>query len=191
MLLLKDKLYFPGDAGGKITSPGVYSISDGKNLPYSSDLSLRARELYIYNRKVCDHDKRVSGMGQYLYNQPGFFGADFAGFAHQKDEYLYVQKRNGVALGKTMDGKQENWVYTFSKKEKNDYQALVLTKNVGLVLCSQFDKGTGCLIALNRDSGKEIWRHELPAMPVRWGIAVSNDGTIIVSMVDGTIMGIK
>jgi outer membrane protein assembly factor BamB len=66
----------------------------------------------------------------------------------------------------------------------------VLTKNAVLVT-SQPRKEAVQLTALNRADGQKMWDINLPATPVRNGIAVSNNGSIILTLVDGGTLCIK
>lgn len=44
------------------------------------------------------------------------------------------------------------------------------------------------IAALEIASGKELWKQTLPAGPVRWGLAISRDGRILVSLRDGRVL---
>ncbi len=44
------------------------------------------------------------------------------------------------------------------------------------------------VIAVDIQSGKPIWSHKLPAPVVPWGLAIANDGSVIVTLTDGQVV---
>jgi len=44
------------------------------------------------------------------------------------------------------------------------------------------------LPALEIKTGKVLWRHSLPAGPVRWGAAIDRHGQVLVSLRDGRVI---
>ncbi len=42
----------------------------------------------------------------------------------------------------------------------------------------------GCA-GLEIRTGKVLWKHSLPAGPVRWGVAIDRNGRVVVSLGDG------
>ena len=52
------------------------------------------------------------------------------------------------------------------------------------------DKIQAGIVALDINTGKELWRHELPAVPTAWGLAVGDSGNrIVVTLMDGRVLG--
>ncbi len=188
-LLLKDKILY---MGGESSIP-AYNISNGEIIKYKQKKSAIFRQLRSKTGKeLYCYDNHFYSSGKYLYNSPNVFESRFNGFSYQDDEYLYVIKKKykntRVQLGKSLNDKNNKWVHTMPKDD--EIEGLVLTKNIALILSSQFTTKTGSLLALNRENGKEIWKQDLHSIPVSWGIAVANNGTIIVTMVNGNIIAI-
>jgi outer membrane protein assembly factor BamB len=90
-----------------------------------------------------------------------------------------------------------------------DCNALALTRQAVLVAHAvgttdlyayQFDADTSRkplvtyagwrLSALARDGGRELWAIDLPSEPLQNGLAVAGDGTIVVVLRDGTVLGV-
>jgi outer membrane protein assembly factor BamB len=46
------------------------------------------------------------------------------------------------------------------------------------------------LKALDRKNGEELWTLPMPAEPLDSGIAIARDGTILVTLRDGTVMAV-
>jgi hypothetical protein len=69
--------------------------------------------------------------------------------------------------------------------------ACVLTRNAVLVVSTRPNYQDpardvpGKLTALNRTDGKKLWELNLPARAVHNGLAVANDGSMILTLVDG------
>ncbi len=47
------------------------------------------------------------------------------------------------------------------------------------------------LSVLDRDSGKELWSVPLPSEPLFNGLAIAGDGTVVVTLRDGSVMGVQ
>ena len=45
------------------------------------------------------------------------------------------------------------------------------------------------LTAIDLEKGTPLWTTSLPAAPAAWGIAVSDQGRILVTLVDGQLLG--
>lgn len=69
------------------------------------------------------------------------------------------------------------------------YNAFIIAPGA-LLAASQSSQGRSgaTLTALKIEDGAEIWRHPLPAPAVKGGIALDNDGRIIVSLQDGRVL---
>jgi outer membrane protein assembly factor BamB len=46
-----------------------------------------------------------------------------------------------------------------------------------------------CLVVLNIEDGKELWRRPLAGTPVRDGLAVDAKGRVFVALDDGRVLG--
>ena len=44
------------------------------------------------------------------------------------------------------------------------------------------------VVAVNIQSGKPMWKHKLPAPAVPWGLAITRDGSVVVTLTDGQIV---
>jgi outer membrane protein assembly factor BamB len=49
-------------------------------------------------------------------------------------------------------------------------------------------KTTAGVCALDLKTGTTLWRHDLPAPPVGWGLAIDRDGRVIVTLQDGRVI---
>jgi len=70
--------------------------------------------------------------------------------------------------------------------------AMAIAKNAVVVTQEVFeDKNAASSYSLNAlalADGKALWRHELPASPVAWGLAVDRSGRAVVSLRDGRVL---
>ena len=96
---------------------------------------------------------------------------------------------------KTADGKP---IGLWQDVSFRDPQALALTHNVVLVAGEIGEAETDpeskkparyALTALDREKGTTLWTADLPAAPVAWGVAVNHAGRVLVSLVDGQLLG--
>ena len=214
LLLHQDKLYL---AGGNVVSPAIYDISTGKCLnelknewwkrpadakekfPVKStkemfERSPRGRELFLV-------DGRVRVFDQLLYSPPKYgpsryHGGHFLQAAVGKTIIRATGNRVvRLAPDKTDDGKP---VGLWQNTTFRDPQALALASNVVLVAGeigpAQIDteKQQAAhygLTAFDLETGEPLWTADLPAAPVAWGIAVNAQGRVLVSLVDGQLLG--
>jgi outer membrane protein assembly factor BamB len=66
---------------------------------------------------------------------------------------------------------------------------VVTAKNVQLTLRAQRGLSpSGWVLAARDPAGKELWLEEVPAEPVRWGIAVDARGRIVVTLRNGEVV---
>ena len=214
LLLHENKLYL---AGGNVVSPAIYDIGSGKCLnelknewwkkPADSkekfpakfthemiEHSPRGRELFLVNGTVRVFD-------QLLYSPPQYGPARFYGghFLQASAGSIVVRATGNrvvrLAPEKTADGKP---VGLWQNDTYRDPQALALASNVVLVAGemepAQVDSSKQQtvlygLTALNLETGTPLWTADLPAAPVAWGVAVNNQGRVLVSLVDGRVLG--
>jgi len=73
---------------------------------------------------------------------------------------------------------------------RRQFNAFVVTPGV-LLAAGQGAAGSGArpfIVAIAIGDGSELWRHELPAPPVKGGLAVDHDGRTFVALADGRIL---
>jgi len=203
-LLLQDgKLYL---AGGNAVSPAVYDIKDGRclsdpgllaqtqnnNVPAS--VSPRGWELYRIGDRVM-----VSGKPYYAHPEYGVydslvFNKMLVTSVGQLD-LLWVNNARLLAYAAAPGQRQERYLAGWGKLDvpglKSDWEracegssALAVGKNAAVVAT---DKEVW---ALALEGGDELWRHELAAPPVQWGLSVDREGSVIVSLSNGTVLAL-
>jgi len=83
------------------------------------------------------------------------------------------------------------------RDEKLEMYAFALTANAVVVLCGDGDRTQYVAVpsknwsikALNRTTGKPLWEQKLPSEPLLNGLCVTRTGSVIVTLVDGTVLG--
>ena len=206
LLLHQDKLYL---AGGNAVSPAVYDIRDGaclndpESLTACESTSPRGWELFLIG-------DRVIACGCPFYTNP-----DIPVYDHtvtkkilhsptgQQDvvwldnsKLLCYQPLDNDALSQCVTDDRipkhitQAWGQ-FKVAEKPLWQhdcpgsiAVATAKNVVLVADASH------VSALDLSNGKQLWTQPLPAAPVPWGLAVDRTGRVIVTLVDGQVLGI-
>jgi hypothetical protein len=72
--------------------------------------------------------------------------------------------------------------------------AVAVAKNAVIVSGLNRDKQdylkiSAGVAALDLRDGKVLWRHDLPATPTAWGLAVTGDGSrLVVTLMDGRVL---
>ena len=156
--------------------------------------SPRGRELFVV-------DGQVRVFDQLLYSPPKYgpsryHGGHFLQASAGKTVIRATANRIvRLANQKSADGKP---VGLWQDTRFRDPQALALTKNVVLVAgeigaaneeTNQEQPVRYGLTAIDLEKGTPLWTTNLPAAPAAWGIAVSNQGRILVTLVNGQILG--
>ena len=206
LLLHEDKLYL---AGGNAVSPAVYDIRDGaclndpESLTACESTSPRGWELFLIG-------DRVIACGCPFYTNP-----DIPVYDHtvtkkilhsptgrqdivwlDNSRLLCYQPLDKDALSQCVTDQKipkhvtQAWGQ-FKIAEKPLWQhdcpgsiAVAVAENAVLVA------GASNVAALDLSSGKQLWRQALPAAPVPWGMAVDRTGRVILTLVDGQVLGI-
>ena len=199
MLLKDDKLYL---ASGTSLSPAIFRIKDGKCLNDPEPLkkcesnSPRGWELYLIG------DKIVAG-GQPFYKHPeqSVFNPDVSEkmlhTSNGRQDIVWINQNKVICfnpiskqrLNECVSGERylgyraplwgnidPIWEYNCDGSV-----AVAISKNAVIVA----EKSQ--LVVLNIQNGKILWSSPLLYSPVPWGIAVSRDGRIIVSLEDGSV----
>ena len=100
----------------------------------------------------------------------------------------------GLALPAQGEGGKEQTLWAARPFQEN--VAVALARNAVLVAGTDrrvrkpeaSPEETYGLAALEIKTGKVLWRHSLPAGPVRWGVAVDRSGRVVVSLRDGRVL---
>ena len=204
-------------AGGNVVSPAIYDPRTGKclneltnewwNRPDGAtevfpsrpkkDMFQRAprgRELFVVDNEVRVFD-------QLLYAPPKngpsrYFGGHFLQVS-STDMVIRATNNRLVRLAteKTKDGKP---IGVWQNTTLRDPRALAICRNavvaageMGRVNPQEEDgetKPTHAVLALDPSDGKPIWSQPLPAAPAPWGLAISRNGDVIITLVDGRVV---
>jgi outer membrane protein assembly factor BamB len=213
-LLLHDgKLYL---AGGNVISPAIYDLEDGRCLnelknewwdgfkpsggrfPPKAGSSMfnrspRGRELFLVDGKVQVFD-------QLLYSPPKYGPSRYFGgnFLQAGSGGVIVRGTTNrvvrLAKEKTADGKPVGIWQTGAYRNPI---ALAVCKNA-VVVAGEVAAKSGksdappeySIEALRLNNGKAIWSETLSAAPVSWGLAVDRSGRAIVTLADGSVVGV-
>ncbi len=203
LLLKKDRLYM---ASGTSLSPAVYDVTDGRCLndpellKNCESLSPRGWELYL----VGDH---VVASGKPFYSHPKHtvydetvknkllhtsVGKRDIVWVNQKKVLCYppIDKNvlNNSVRGQSFTGylapiwanldipSEPYWEYNCEGSV-----ALAACKNA-VVIAEKTD-----IVVLDLSNGRVLWSQPLEYSPVPWGLAISRDGKIIVTLEDGSV----
>jgi outer membrane protein assembly factor BamB len=181
MLLHKDAVHF---ASGNTPPIASYALKDGK---FTGSQASRGKDLFVRNNQVV-------GSGYPLYWRP------------EDDQFISTMERetpNGVLvlgmpqqnpsgvseLRMTKPGVKGN---VWSNPIFQEIAAVAIAKNAIVVTGlnrdkKDFQKISAGVVALDIASGKQIWRHDLPAVPTAWGLAIARD-TVVVTLMDGRVL---
>jgi outer membrane protein assembly factor BamB len=203
LLLKGGRLYM---AGGNVVSPAVYDAKSGLCLnelnaepppantppsldtPWQMQRSSRGSELFL------NGDGVVSG-GRMLYSQKqdGIASRYNGNYSLQASGGGVVIRGVGQFIErvdpKATDPKQavlwkRNW---FASSD-----AIVIAKNAVVVAGQMGDvtqnrKIVPAILALDMDDGSVLWSHRLPQRVVNWGLAVTREGSLVISMANGDV----
>ncbi len=180
LLLHEGALYM---SGGNLVPVARYELGTGA---FSRLAGGRGKDLFVIDGKV-----QATGYALYWRQEDAHFIA-FASFP-VKDGLVAVTEAAGVGLAQPERDAKGQPKFIWSAKAFMDIAAVVVAKDA--ILVAGVDRtGTGDKVrstagiaALALDGGKVLWKHELPASPVGWGIAVDRDGRILVSLQDGRV----
>lgn len=194
LLFVGERLYL---AGGNMVPVAAYDVTTGECLtdplaPPSHTQFKAGSDLFAVG------DQAIAG-GFPLYTSPGDYrfvnnvglqtpSGDFVATVGPHDSTISLVDDATVVLQPAVK-LQPKWL----QKPVNRLYALVATKNAMLVLGSHdpATKGapaTASLHALGLKDGSELWRRDLPSLPVSWGLAVDHSARILVSLQDGSVV---
>lgn len=203
-LLVNDgKLYL---AGGNAVSPAVYDIQDGRclsdpgllsqtqnnNVPAS--ISPRGWELYQVGDRVMVSGKPFYAHADYGVYDDLVFNKMLVTSVGNRD-LLWVNNARLVAYPTSTERGQERYLAGWGKLKvpglKSDWEipcegslALAVGSNAAVV-------ATGAEVrALALADGAELWRYNLAAPPVPWGLLLDRAGRLILTLSDGTAVAL-
>jgi outer membrane protein assembly factor BamB len=186
LLLHDDAIHF---ASGNTPPIASYALKDGK---FKGSEASRGKDLYVRNGKVL-------GSGYPLYWRP------------EDDQFLStmeLETPNGVLI---LGMPQQNPAGTSelrmvpqgaNAKAKNvwsnplfqEIAAVAIAKNAIVVTGLNREKKDpqkvrAELAALDINTGKVLWRHDLPGVPTAWGLAIADQGNrMVVTLMDGRVL---
>jgi len=195
-LLLHDgKLYL---AGGNAVSPAVYDAKTGRCLNQVNQRKQAAggyQELYR-GRDLYQMGDRVVPSNHVLYAPH----ADLDWPTTWAWNVMFA-RRGGVVVCQTNKRKATiaRAVGSFgpSGNPKAAWEQPVLAKTLGIVVTPNAAVAVGVadvgkpsyeVVAMDVETGKGLWKQQLPGGPVPWGIAVDRDGRVIVTCRDGSVL---
>jgi len=199
MLIHEGKLYL---AGGNAVSPGIFDLESGDCLNGHSvgrrggfligSTHPRGSELYLVGDEV-----RVAGKPYYAHPKYPVFDSsvmnktllvnlpnhDLAWVNNAKLACFPRATGDRVQFQRALWGKtqakdvQPTWLFDCPKSA-----ALAVCPNAAIVATPTE------IIAVSVQDGKVLWKQKLPAAPVPWGIAISRDGKVIVTLEGGRVL---
>lgn len=208
LLLHQDQLYM---AGGNVVSPAIYDLESGHCLNDLDDQWLdrpagsterfpanpgremfkrspRGRELFVIDGQVRVFDQLLYSPQEY--GPSRYFGNHFLQVGVEPVVIRATQGRIVQLSGETTEEGKPKGVWEVNLFR--DAQALALCKDA-VIVAGELNQDQGKepsfgITALGLENGSVLWSQPLPAKPVLWGLAVSRDGHIVVTLIDGTIV---
>jgi outer membrane protein assembly factor BamB len=201
LAVLNGKLYLPG---GNAVSPAVYDLSTGNclndlnsvrqkvnnNVPLSP--GPRGSELYVIANQV-----RVAGKPLYAHPRYGVYDASVLHktlVSSMGDRTIaWVNNTRLAAYNRKEDKLQEKLLDAWDKPRGINIKALwqqpapeslalAIGRNAA-VIASASD-----ISAYDLQSGAQLWTRKLPAAPVPWGLALTRNGQVIVTLESGKVL---
>jgi len=188
-------------AGGNVVSPAIYDTTDGKCLNtlegapdatlddhWKMQRSSRGSELFLVENQVKPAGRML--YGPLVEGPPSRYLANY--FLQAAAGQAIIQGNEGTLVRvdpqeKTKDGKPK---ITWSVKRFARSDAIALCANAVVIAglkepASEDQPATPVLAAIDRESGKALWEHALPAPTVKWGLAIDRQGRIIATLTNG------
>jgi outer membrane protein assembly factor BamB len=204
LLLNEDTLYL---AGGNAVSPAAYDTQDGSCLNESASLarcestSPRGWELFLVG-------DRVIACGPPMYQDPNLPVYDHT--VTSKLLHVPGESRDVVWI--------DNQVLAgFAPLDKQELNRCVTDERIARHVTQNWGKfrvtpspvwrwdcpgsvavavAANCVVvadgktvrARSLDQGRPLWSHALPASPVPWGLAIDGGGSVVLTLVDGSVL---
>jgi outer membrane protein assembly factor BamB len=195
LLLHRGKLYL---AGGNRVPLASYDAAGGAfqpvrptTLPYAKDArGPRGHSLFLRG------DGTVALSGSFpLYTRPeDVHYLDQAELACPSGALAVIT--GGLGIVQSGQGEKEEPKSVWTSRPFQENVAVALAANAVVVAGTDrrvpdpnaFPVETYGIAALEIDSGRVLWKHPLPAGPVRWGTAIDRHGRVLVSLRDGRVL---
>ncbi len=203
MLVNDNKLYM---AGGTSVSPAVYNVSNGQCLNDPAPLAKceshdpRGWELSLLAGKVVPCGKPFYSHQQYDVYDNTVFGRIFVASAGGRD-IVWATNQKGQKLmcfGRLSEQAIRKMAQTGNRNvdwarvgiEDKPQWSMDFKDSIAMAACANavVVATESQIMALNLEDGKVLWSQQLPAAPVRWGLAVDRDGRAVVTLEDGQVL---
>lgn len=192
LLLHNDTLYL---AGGNVVSPAAFDIRTGECRstppPGWSAKSPRGRELFVAGNEVHAFDRLLYSPDRY------WQGRYFSQRAFQLEAGETSLRVAGNPLGNQLDCFHESSDQPLWRNvEFGLIEAIAMGKNTVVVagnLRNGFRGGadaaeTYAVAAFDLTSGERLWREQLPAAPLPWGLALDASGGVTLALQSGEVI---
>jgi outer membrane protein assembly factor BamB len=181
-------------AGGNMVNLASYDLADGKCV--TDPLAPASHTQFRAGSDLFTLGDRVAVSGFPLYSAQGDYRmVNQAVLQTPAGDVLAALGPHDCSVGLAdtgafqQPGAKPRWV----SKPANRLYALAVTPRV-VVLTGAHDPAkagdplTGSVQALSLADGQTLWKHDLPALPVSWGLAVDRNGQVIVTLQDGRVL---
>jgi outer membrane protein assembly factor BamB len=195
LLLHRGKLYL---AGGNRVPLACYDATNGAfqavrpaALPYAKDpRGPRGHSLFLRG------DEKVAVSGSFpLYTRPeDVHYIDQAELPCPPAALAVITGGLGMVVPAQGEGGKDKAIWAGRPFQEN--AAVALAANAAIVAGTDrrvakpdaSPAETYGIAALEIKTGKVLWKHPLPAGPVRWGVAIDREGRVVVSLRDGRVL---
>jgi outer membrane protein assembly factor BamB len=200
LMLYDKKLWLPG---GNAVSPACYDVSNGRCLNDSNlvhlvhnnnvlaAISPRGWELYQVGNRVMVSGKPFYSHPQYPVFDPSVLNKMFVASAGSGD-LAWINNSKLVCYARPTTSRNERLRAGWGKKEIPGLQSLWERQSQGsvaLAICSNavIVANASEVTALNVVNGQTLWTQPLPSAPVPWGLAITRDGYVILTLENGAV----
>jgi len=169
-------------AGGNVVSPAKYDLAGGKclnTLANEWQKAGRGSELFLAAGEVRVVDRMMYAPRAYI---PSRYYAKY--LVQAGDGSTVFQGTEKALICVSLEGGKPKTKWQNLSFARTD--AVISTANALLVAGQS--RGRQLLVALNPDTGKQIWEQQLPGIVAKWGVAVDRTGQIQVSLANGMLI---
>jgi hypothetical protein len=170
-------------AAGNKPTVASYAVADGK---FSATGGGRGKDLFVRNGRV-----QAAGFPLYWRPEDDHFLSPME--LETPAGVLAVTTSTVARLGAQEDPAKKPAPVWLSKTFQ-EIAAVAVTKNAVLVAgldrdAKNPDRTESGLCAVSLADGKTLWKQSLPSAPVAWGLAVDRTGRMVVTLLDGRVLG--